>query len=305
MIITSSLINKNTMLRKLVDDVLLHIKAFDGDVYGGFIRDYRIGDTVFIKDINCRIDNAFLVLFMQTLNLYFDVEEISIELGGSFVDYRKKLKVMMKENESNDIFYSGLVQRKPYVYVDVVVMSRVDLMRLPCDFDVNILAENAHSLYVRVPYNSLNKYSDRLNFVKNRVENREFCSLDDCFTKTPEQIMCLIERALRMVMKGWVMDDTLLGNKTWVLAQWSLLNNQLKMIRKKYDKDKYEKMISMTECAICNEEFKTSDIVINTKCNHNFHWNEMCASYSIRCKGLKEWVKRGNINCPICRQIMF
>jgi hypothetical protein len=296
--------NKTTMLRKLIDDVLLHIKAFDGDVYGGFIRDYRIGDTVYFKDINCRLDNAVFLLFMQTLNLYFDVEETSVEIGGSFVDYRKRIKVMMKDSESNNIFYSGL-QRKPYVSIDIVIMTRVELMRLPCDFDVNILAENAHSLYIRVPYNSLNKYSDRLSFIKNRVENRVFCSLEDSFTKTPEEMIYSIDRALRMIMKGWVMDDTLLGNKTWVIAQWSILNNQLKMIRTKYDKEKYDKMVSMTECTICNEEFKSSDIIFNTKCNHSFHWNEMCASYTIRCKGLKEWVKRGNINCPICRQIII
>ena len=303
---TLSMFNKNNMLRKLLDDIVLHVKAFDGDVYGGFVRDYRIGKSLYVKDINCRLDNTVLLLFMQTLNVYFDVEEMSVEIGGTFADYRKKIKVMGKHVDDNNLFYSSLVTKKPYVYVDIVIMSRVEWMRLPCDFDVNILAENAHSMFIRVPYNSLNKYSDRLNYIKDRVENRFFSSLDDNNNKTPEQIVCSIEKAMRMIMKGWIMDDALLGNKTWVIAQWSLLNNQMRMIRKKLDKDKYDKMTSMTECAICNEEFKSSDIIINTMCSHNFHWNEMCTTYiSTRCKGLKEWVKRGNINCPICRQIMF
>ena len=127
--------------------------------------------------------------------------------------------------------------------------------------------------------------------------------------KTPEQIILLIDRSLRLVMRGWVMDDMLLGNKTWVLAQWNVLTNELKMVRNKYDKEKYEQMICNTECAICNEEFKPTDIIINTKCNHNFHWNDMCTTYlqnkTVRCKGLKEWVKRGKITCPVCRQFMF
>lgn len=302
--------DRKMMLKKLIDDVLLHIKSFDGDIYGGVMRDYVIGNVIYIQDINCRLDHSVLHFFMQTLYLYFDVEEVSVEIGGNFADFRKKIKVMMKDRgERNNILYSSSSRRGPFVFVDIITMSRLEWMRLPCDFDVNIFAENSQSLYIRVPNYSLNKYSDRLNFVKDRINNTTFCSLEDCYSKTPEQIISLIDRALRLVLRGWVMDDTLLGDKTWVLAQWSVLSNQLKMVRMKYDKDKYEQMVCSTECAICNEEFKPTDIVINTKCNHNFHWNEMCATYlpnrSTRCKGLKEWVKRGKITCPVCRQFMF
>jgi hypothetical protein len=56
-----------------------------------------------------------------------------------------------------------------------------------------------------------------------------------------------------------------------------------------------------------------ADIVINTKCNHNFHWHEPLpwrtfnggSSNVACCKGLKEWVSRGNITCPVCRQVMI
>lgn len=300
---------KKMIMKQLIDNVIVHIKAFDGDVYGGVVRDYSVGNIVYIQDINCRLDNSILNLFMQTLFVYFDVEEISVEIGGSFTDLRKKIKVMMKDKESNNILYSTTSQRVPYVFVDIVMMSRMEWMRLPCDFDVNVLAENSHSLYIRVPYNSLNKYTDRLKFVRDRIQDTTFCALEDSFSKTPEQIIGLVDRALRLIMRGWIMDDTLLGNKTWVLSQWNVLSNELKMVRKNYDKDKYEQMTCSMECAICNEEFQPTDIVINTKCNHNFHWNDLCATYlpnkSVRCKGLKEWVKRGKISCPVCRQFMF
>jgi RING-like zinc finger len=305
------LYERNMLMKKLIDDVIIHIKAFDGDVYGGVVRDYSVGNVVYIQDINCRLDNSVLHLFMQTLYVYFDIEEITVELGGSFANYRKKIKVMMKDRESDNILYStsSQLQRVPYVYVDIVTMCRIEWMRLPCDFDVNVLAENSHSLYIRVPYNSLNKHSDRLNFVRDRIKDTTFCSLEDSCLKIPEQVIGLIDRALRLVMRGWVMDDMLLGDKTWVLSQWNVLSNELKMVRKKYDKNKYDQMVCNAECAICNEEFKPTDTVINTRCNHNFHWNDMCATYlpnkSIRCKGLKEWVKRGKITCPVCRQFMF
>jgi len=304
------LYERNMLMKKLIDNVMIHIKAFDGDVYGGVVRDYSVANVVYIQDINCRLDNSVLHLFMQTLYVYFDIEEITVELGGSFANYRKKIKVMMKDRESDNILYSSSqLQRVPYVYVDIVTMCRIEWMRLPCDFDVNVLAENSHSLYIRVPYNSLNKYSDRLNFVRDRIKDTTFCSLEDSCLRTPEQVIGLIDRALRLVMRGWVMDDILLGDKTWVLSQWNVLSNELKMVRKKYDKNKYDQMVCNAECAICNEEFKPTDTVINTRCNHNFHWNDMCATYlpnkSIRCKGLKEWVKRGKITCPVCRQFMF
>lgn len=300
---------KKMMIKQLIDNIIVHIKAFDGDIYGGVVRDYSVGNVVYIQDINCRLDNSILHLFMQTLFVYFDVEEISVEIGGSFVDLRKKIKVMMKDNESNNILYSTTSQRVPFVFVDIVMMSRIEWMRLPCDFDVNVLAENSHSLYIRIPYNSLNKYTDKLKFIRDRIQDTTFCVLEDSFMKTPEQIIGLIDRALRLIMRGWIMDDTLLGNKTWVLSEWYVLSNELKMVRKNYDKSKYEQMTCSMECAICNEEFKPTDIVINTKCNHNFHWNDLCATYlpnkSVRCKGLKEWVKRGKISCPVCRQFMF
>jgi hypothetical protein len=145
--------------------------------------------------------------------------------------------------------------------------------------------------------------------VRDRIKDTTFCSLENSYLKTPEQVIGLIDRALRLVMRGWIMDDMLLGDKTWVLSQWNVLSNELKMVRKKYDKNKYDQMVCNAECAICNEEFNPTDTVINTRCNHNFHWNDMCATYlpnkSIRCKGLKEWVKRGKITCPVCRQFMF
>jgi hypothetical protein len=304
-------------MKSLIDDVLHHIKAFDGDVYGGVVRDYRTVGVVYVKDINCRLDNNILHIFIQTLNLYYHVEEISFEIGGTFAEFRKKIKVSRKEEDIDKLLYSSNSPQL-YVYLDIVLMTRIEWMRVPCDFDVNTLAENSHSMFIRVPYASLNRYSDRLNHIVERIKDMSFCSVEDCHVKTPEQITTLVDRALRLVMRGWIMDDLLLGDKTWVIASWHILSNQLRMVRKNNNKDKYDKMISMKECAICNEEFKKTDIVINTKCNHNFHWSEFCntcvnhRSYSAsssavsgKCKGLKEWVKRGNITCPICRQIMF
>lgn len=302
------LTDKQRMFKGLIDDVLLHVKAFDGDVYGGVIRDYRVSSSVYVRDINCRIDGNVLSAFIQSLHLYFDVEELGYDVTGTFVQSKKKLKVSNKPKYNETVLYTSTTPI--YVFVDIIVLSRFEWMRLPCDFDVNMFAENSNSLYTRTTYTSLNKLCDKINFIQERIRKKEFCSLEDSYSKTPEQIKNIIDRALRLSMKGWVMDDMLLGEKTWVIAQWSILSNDLKMVRKSYDIEKYNQMSHMTECAICNETFAETDFVINTRCNHNFHWSECCYqsrtnSQSVRCKGLKEWLKRAHITCPICRQFMF
>lgn len=314
----TSVNDKTRAMKELIDALLLHIKAFDGDIFGGTIRDYRIGGTVYVKDINCRLDNLVLQVFIQSLQVYFDVQEISVDVGGHFVDYIKRIKVSRKNEDASCLLYLPCGDSiYSYVYVDIVVVSRAEWMRLPCDFDVNLLAENSHSLYMRVPYISLNRFTDKINHVIERIKNNTFCSLESSYTKTPEQVKTLVDKACKFVTRGWIMDDTLLGDTTWVVGTWHIMTNGLKMVRKGYNQAAYDKMLSKKECSICNEEFKRTDVVINTKCNHNFHWQEplhgsasQCLSRSgnstiVCCKGLKEWVSRGNITCPICRQLMF
>lgn len=310
---------KTRSMKRLIDALLLHIKAFDGDVFGGVIRDYRVGGMIYVKDINCRIDNLLLQVFIQSLQVYFDVQEISVDVGGHFADYIKRIKVCRKNDEMDSLLYSvpsgGTGNVYSYVYLDIVVMSRSEWMRLPCDFDVNLLAENSHSLFMRTPCLLLNRHTDKLNHIMERIKMNAFCSLETSYTKTPEQVKTMIDRACKLVIRGWVMDDSLLGDMTWVVGAWQIISNGLRMVRKGFDRNEYDKMASMKDCSICNEEFKRTDIVINTKCNHNFHWQEplpgsASASRSgcnnvVCCKGLKEWVSRGNITCPICRQLMF
>ncbi len=305
---------KARQMKGLIDAMLLHIKAFDGDVFGGVVRDYRVGGTTYVKDINCRIDNLVLQVFLQSLHVYFTVEDIGVEVGGQFADYCKRIKVYRKDEERDSLLYtSNRVSGSSgacYVYIDIVVMSRAEWMRLPCDFDINLLAENTHSLFLRIPYITLNQFTDKLNHVMDRIKQNTFCTLESSYAKTPDQVKTLIDRACRFVSRGWVMDDSLVGDKIWVVGTWQYLSNGLRMVRKGYNRSEYDKMISMKDCSICNEEFKKSDIVINTKCNHNFHWQEGMprggdVGCNSTCKGLKEWVNRGNITCPICRQLMF
>jgi hypothetical protein len=59
------------------------------------------------------------------------------------------------------------------------------------------------------------------------------------------------------------------------------------------------------ECAICQEDFLPDDIVVNTACNHNFHWFCRCGGTGGK-SGLYTWVHcEGQTSCPSCRSHMF
>ena len=92
-------------------------------------------------------------------------------------------------------------------------------------------------------------------------------------------------------------------------------------------------MCEDNKCSICTSDFKNDDLVINTKCNHNFHWD--CDYYrdyyseilstennpedndtendtennpenendivSSKISGIKNWITNFSDKCPICR----
>lgn len=293
--------DKHTKMKKLIDGLLMHIKAFEGDVFGGVVRDYKTQGLVYVRDINCRIDSIMLTIFLQTLNLHYKVRELSSDFSGKFVDYVKKLYVTFKDDEN-------IV----YTYLDIIVVSRVEWLRLPCDFDVNLLAESASSVYVRSNYTNMNKVVDKYSFVLDRVKKSTFAQLESLAAKTPEHACYFVDRAFKMSMRGWIMDDFYLGSNTYVMNAWMFFVNTPTFVRTEYDSQKLELMKSMDECAICSEKFKDTDIVINTKCNHNFHWSQAGCNRqtsggagALCCKGLQEWIKLDNSSCPLCRKSMF
>ena len=290
--IMSIAINHN--IQKLLDNIFVHIKAFDGDIFGGAIRDYKTLNLPYVKDINCRIDSMLLNIFIQTLHIHFDVVEYPLEIDGKFVLINKKLRVALKDKVN------------VATCINIVIMSRVEWLRLPCDFDVNILAENSSSLFVRSSYITLNRFVDKLGYVIKRINNMVFAQLDSTSNKTPDEINYVVYRAASLVDGGWTMDDTILGKEGFVVNTWKTFLTDAKNKRTSYDTAKLKLTTSQRECSLCNEEFDESDIVINTCCNHNFHWDKQkYNSNSNCCKGLSEWVHVGKTSCPLCRKPMF
>lgn len=263
-------------------------KAFDGDIFGGYIRDWRICSETSFNDIDVRIEPMYYKPFLKVLSTDFVIKQNSKNCNYASFD------LYFKEATESLI-----------IRVDVVTVVRILWLQYPLDFDINALAENSTSMYVRGDV--FDNIVDPLNHIKERICQRTF-SLVSC-TEDDRDKINKVERAIQLVKNGWMMDDNMLARKCWVVAYWTNIRSQPKQIRL-YDKDKDIKL--MTEhslCSCCHELFQENDIVVNTPCNHNFHW--VCKTLDHNYKecsdsGLKCWIWKQNKNsCPACREKIF
>ena len=92
------------------------------------------------------------------------------------------------------------------------------------------------------------------------------------------------------------MDDFHLKDKTSIFFLWKNVNNN---IRTSFKDDELKKLKEGNFCSICSSNFKDEDLIINTKCNHNFHWD--CNSCDNSNSGIKNWISKFSHKCPICR----
>ena len=136
---------------------------------------------------------------------------------------------------------------------------------------------------------------DKINVIKDRVCKKKFCAVEPIYAHLPpKQVACIIESAIKMVSNDWFMDDFVQKEKSWIVARWANVCNKALEIRQSVDIKRCD------ECCLCQEKFKQDDIILNTVCNHNYHWN--CGENS----GLVQWVKvQGKLSCPFCRNNMF
>jgi hypothetical protein len=154
----------------------------------------------------------------------------------------------------------------------------------------------------------MHKFVDRYDHIMERIKNMKFCVVDFSTCKSLELVRGFIDSTVAMVENGWTMDDLIWRDETWVVNKWISFQTRPKEVRTKYNNNKINSMLAQDECILCSDKFLPTDIVINTRCNHNYHWGP-CASNdangSIKCDGLVEWVRRNKITCPSCRITMF
>lgn len=276
---------KNTI--DVINDIITYVKLFSGDIYGDCIRDYRIGLKTNISNIDIRIEPVYLKPLITLINIKYTTDELLPikEFNGININ---TLKITSK---SVFIFNS--------ITINIVLMTYKMFRVSFIDFDVNLITENDQSLYLRlIPY-AIKYISDKLSFVKNRIQNKTFSCLDVYpGERSLTDLTYIIEKAIVLTKQGWMMDDLLQNKMTWIVGTWNGFKNG--QHKKKITQEKHKQLIATTECSLCQEQFDGTDIVINTACNHTFHWN--CNNTN----GLLYWVKKQNkSSCPCCRAEMF
>ena len=130
--------------------------------------------------------------------------------------------------------------------------------------------------------------------IYNRFINKKFAFIENNNINIIENI----DNAIKLIKDSWIMDDIYINKNSIILFLWK--NRFNKNYRTTFNDKDYNNLFENNNCCICSSEFKDDDIVINTKCNHNFHW-ECSINNNDEC-GLKYWLEKCSDNCPICRK---
>lgn len=292
------------IMHKEIDNIIKIIKAFNGDIIGGFVRDRYAGvtttylpphlqkePTAELRDLDCRIDKNMLMCFVNVMNVQYHIYERPTSPNYIRMDV---VSYMVSKRDSNNTDGDGRA-----LQLDVLCCSVLNWHTYAIDFDVNLLTENINSLQIRpIICAALANIPDRFNHVMKRLRQRTF-ACPSLPVGNFDDILVLIMRSADLVKRRWTMDDYYMGALSWVVARWSTLRTTPTKVRTKQATHERSIMTQRKDCCLCHENFVDDDIVFNSGCNHNFHWQ--CGG--VPGAGIHEWfsVKRG-FACPCCRQ---
>ena len=250
----------------IAEDVIIHAKAFLGNVFGAYLREVRICGKPYTPDIiiHLKMDMNFSQPFLNVLSLKYRVKQV-------ITAYETTYEVKhIKESEERAIF-------KLHYFEHGLVKNN------PIFFDIDALEEDSRSLHVSVQFPGI---FDPLTYVKSRIFNKQF-SIIPFYAKHPKSsVHMYVDEAITLIKNGWKMDHYTHNAEIWTVNIW-----------KGYDKEGCHH----TTCSLCHEDFKDTDVVFKTSCRHHFHWR--CKDDT---NGLKQWsVHLKKTQCPLCRKYMF
>ena len=242
----------------LLNEIIATIKIFDGDIYGEIVRNFRILGETNISEINIRLDVYHYKSFLTLIYNKFNIIQVLPN------------KYIFKILPSN-------------INLNILLINKNLFKVSELDFDINLLTENERSLYVKFVPTIFKYIPDKLTFIKNRIISKHFTIIPT--ERQHSELLNVINKAFELISNNWIMDDLYHQKPIWLVGKWENI-----ISKKKY--------LDCLECSLCHDKFKTSDLVLNTVCNHTFHWN--CNSTN----GLMHWAK-DHTTCPYCRSEMF
>ena len=273
-----------------MEEIIKYVKSFDGDIFGGYLRD-KFANMTLPKDLDCRVDKELVKYLLSVLSINYEITEN--------VPYQRA-----------DTMSITLVNRNTCdqpIQLDIMCCSFINWSLYNCDFDVNLLSENNNILQIRPNIaQSLIYIPDKINHIITRAKNGYF-ALVALPEITFNDVVSVMLRAKSLVERGWIMDDFYLGKHSSLINRWEIIKENPYDIRKKHNDTQITNMINIHDCSLCHERFKNNDIVFNSCCNHNFHWEcypeGTSSSSNSELSGIYHWFKvKQSFTCPYCRQ---
>lgn len=285
------------------DKLVQTVQILNGKIYGDFISQYYFENNILNKDTNY-IDINFkeINIIFNTYNDRICFTRLMQDLFEMYQNYKSNSNGINKINLNNyHILVNYNYLNKDYSkLININIYNNVLFVDLNLHIhyiDINLLSLQDEGLNL-VKYHSNKKLSNieqkntnyfKFNSILNRVINKRFSFIENY----DNNIFYNLDKCIDLIFNDWIMDDFHLLDETSVLFLWKNLNNN---IRTSYNDNDLEKMNNCNTCSICTVKFKDNDLVINTKCNHNFHWD--CNNFN---SGIKNWILKFSHKCPICR----
>ena len=269
-------------LNKLVNTV----DIFNGIIYGDFISQYYFKKNVLNEDTRLEFENINIIF-----NNYNDCVSFIRLLQNIFEIYSSNnchnyYKILLNYNYQNKN-YSQV--KNLNIFNNIIY---IDLNFYTYYIDINLVSLENSGLNLIKYENSNNNYI-KFNCILNRIINNKFSFINKNYSYN---IFDNLNKSIELIHNGWIMDDYYLKENTCILFLWKNIKEN---IRTSFKDDELKKLKEGNYCIICSSEFKDDDLIINTKCNHNFHWN--CDNCNNSNSGIKNWTSKFSHKCPICR----
>jgi hypothetical protein len=278
-----------------LDKLVKTVEIFNGLIYGDFISQYYIKNFILGNEYGNELDfeniNIIFNTFNDRVNFLRLIHNI-FEIYNSNYRSQNNFKILIKYDENNLNKPNLKSQVKNLNIYNNIIYN--DLNFYTYFLDINLISIEKGGLNI-IKYENSNNNLGIFNTILNRIINKKFSFIDDY----SYDIFNNINKCVELINNGWIMDDFYLKDKTSVFFFWKNIHKY--NIRTTFTHIDNEKIKSDDLCSICSSNFKDNDIIINTKCNHNFHWDCNYGGTSKNISGLKNWISKFSHKCPICR----
>lgn len=272
-----------------MENVVGIVKAFHADIYGSHVRDLYAekdpGNSS--KSLDVRIDEQLFTYFIAVLGVFYNVTVRILHTTGVSIGLCPK---------------NAGTEHQSDIDMNITWCNALRWSSVPTELiDVNLLVSNGTAIYVRPDaVLSFTAMSNKIDHVMKRVRSNRF-GLVRLPAFPPTSVLKVLNRCHDLVQAGWTMDDAYIGKSSAVINTWR--NFKTQDVRNAFTPQEKESLVSQDQCSLCQDTFQDDDIVLNTSCNHNFHWVCHSDDRTTRMSGISSWfhLKR-DFACPFCRQ---